>query len=40
MDVTNSNVSASSCEAGYAPTNKAFGMTQLLSGVGPQYYDK
>lgn len=39
MLVISSKVSSSSSEAGYAPTNRTPGMTQLLSGVGPQYCD-
>jgi len=38
MDVSNSKVSSSLCDAGYAPTRSTPGITQLLSGVGPQYW--
>ena len=40
IDVMRSYVSSSSCDAGYAPTSNVPGITQLLSGVGPQYSPK
>jgi hypothetical protein len=37
IDDIKSHVSASFSDAGYAPTNNFPGITQLDSGVGPQY---